>query len=349
MTLKIGFIGAGNINGNHMKHAQAQGLDLVAVADLHEPAAVARGTEFSMKPYDDPAKMFEAEELDLVVIGTPNFVHKDQAVMALEAGVNVLLEKPMAMNATEADAIISARDKSGKTLMMGMPNRFKSSTQALLPFTRGGNCGDLYAGQSFWWRRRGIPGFGGWFTQKDKSGGGGLIDIGVHMLDLALYLWGFPKVKSVSGCTYNVYDKLSEYTYTSMWGKPVGETKDVDDLAFALIRFEDGGHLQLNATWASNRPDKQPEMGIFLQGTKGGVGLDGMDTPRFYGEVEGSIADVHLQHSGPDGLAAELAHFVKVLEDDAALESTAEQGRTVMSILDAIYKSSEQGSEVAVS
>ena len=202
MSLSLGFIGAGNINRSHLKSAQQLGLNLAGIADVVPAAAEECKKLFNVaKSYSDYRQLLADNSIDAVVIGTPNKFHAEQAIAALKAGKHVFLEKPMAMNVDESDAILAALKKSRKTLQMGMANRFRSSVWALKHYIDAGKCGNIYSGQAFWYRRRGIPGFGGWFTTKSLSGGGALIDIGVHLLDLALYLMGFPKPVAVSGAT----------------------------------------------------------------------------------------------------------------------------------------------------
>ncbi len=219
MPLSLGFIGAGNINRVHMKDAQQLGLNLAAAADVVPASLEQVKTTFGItKTFLDYRKMLADKSIDAVVIGTPNKFHAAQAIAALQAGKHVFLEKPMAMNVGECDAILAAHKKSRKILQMGMVNRFRGSSQALKNYVDSGRCGNLYSGQAYWYRRRGVPGFGGWFTTKSMSGGGALIDIGVHYLDLALYLMGFPKPVAVSGMTYNIWKRLDSYNYSGMWG-----------------------------------------------------------------------------------------------------------------------------------
>jgi predicted dehydrogenase len=351
MPLAIGFIGFGNINRVHAKSAQQLGFDLVAAADINPAALADAKNQFSInKTYDDYRELVADPRVSAVVVGTPNKSHAEHAIAALRAGKHVLLEKPMALNAAEADAIIAARDASGgKIVQIGMVNRFKSSVQTLKHFIDAGRCGDIYSGQTWWYRRRGIPGFGGWFTTKSVSGGGALIDIGVHMLDLAVYLMGFPRPVAVSGATYNLFKKLDDYNYTSMWGSPVpGGIKDVDDYALALVRFEEGQTLQLNISWALHIEQLEPESGLRLMGAKGGVALRGLDSPLVLSEEAGHVVDLKPMYSPNDPMLEEMRHFAQCIEQGKNPTASAEQGRTVQSILDAIYKSAELGRDVEV-
>jgi len=349
MSLKLTFIGAGNINKNHMRSAKELGLEMVGVYDIVQSSADAIAKEFGVgKAYTDLAQMLAEKSVDAVVVGTPNKFHAEHSIAALNAGKHVLLEKPMAMSSAECDAIIVAMKKSGKILQMGMVNRFKNSVGTLKHFIDAGKCGNLYTGQAFWYRRRGIPGFGGWFTTKSMSGGGALIDIGVHVLDLALYLMKFPKPVAVSGMTYNVWKELDQYTYTSMWGKPTaGGKKDVDDYALAIVRFADGQTLQVNVSWALNYDlSSSSEMGLRLAGDKGGVELKGMDAPHIYAEEAGHLVDVKPYFTTNNAFVDEMKHFAECIENNTQPIASAEQGRTVQSILDAIYRSGEERREI---
>ena len=172
------------------------------------------------------------------------------------------------------------------------------------------------------------------------SGGEALIDIGVHMLDLSLYLMGFPKPVAVSGATYNIWKDLGDYTYTSMWGAPTpGGKKDVDDYALALIRFEGGQTLQLNVSWSLNVGNMNPEQVLRIMGDKGGVALEGLDNPFIYTEEAGQIVDIKPQYTNVDPGVAEIKQFASVMKGEMKPIATAEQGRTVQAILDAIYRS----------
>jgi len=350
MSLSIGFVGAGNIGRAHMKAAKESGLKLVGVYDILPAASSAAVGELGVeKAYDSLEALLSAPGMDAIIIGTPNKFHAEQTIAALSAGKHVLLEKPMAMSVAECDAMIAAKNKAGRTVQIGMVNRFKNSSQSLKKVIESGVCGKIYSGQTFWYRRRGIPGFGSWFTTKAQSGGGGLIDIGVHMLDLALYLMDFPKPVAVSGMTYNNWRDLDSYVYTSMWAKPVpGGKKDVDDYAVALVRFADGQSLNVNVSWALNSANLSPEMGIRLFGEKGGVALEGMDSPFFYGEMAGKLVDTKLQVAGNDPMVEEQRAFIKAVTEKTTPIATPEQGRTVQMILDAIYRSGMENREISL-
>jgi len=347
MPLAMGFIGAGTINRAHMENARQLGFDLVGVADTHRPSAEEAGAKVGIKNvYEDFRELLANTSIDAVIVGTPNKFHAEQAIAALNAGKHVLLEKPMAMNVAECDQILAAVSKSGRTLQMGMANRFKAAPRALKKFVESGRCGKIYSAQSFWFRRRGIPGFGGWATNKKMAGGGALVDIGVHLLDLAMYMMDFPEPESVTGATYNIWSSLDEYRYLSMWGKPVpGGKKDVEDYALATIRFVTGQTLQLNVSWAINVA-VQPDAGVRLMGDKGGAELKGLDELIVYGEEAGQLVDIKPQFVPVNELKDELADFAACIRDKRTPIATAGQGRAVQAILDAIYASDEQKREI---
>jgi predicted dehydrogenase len=325
-------------------------MTLAIAADLNiaaaNEAAALYGIHHASADWRD---VLADKNVQAVVIATPNKFHAEQAIAALNAGKHVFLEKPMALNLGEADAILAAMKKSGRIVQIGMSNRFKAGPQALKQAISAGVCGHIYAGETFWYRRRGIPGFGGWFTTKALAGGGALIDIGVHMIDLALYLMDFPKPVAVSGTTFNIWKELKDYNYTSMWGSPVpGGKKDVDDYAVAMVRFNQGQILNINVSWSLNVGWMDPEMGVRLMGDKGGVALHGMDKPHIYAEQFGMVADTQPYTKTTDPFAEEMKQFDASIRGGAAPVATAQQGRTVQSILDAIYRSSEENREVTV-
>lgn len=346
--LKIGYVGAGSIFQQHIAASKVVGHDPVGVYDIVPEIGRSQADKHGIrKVYDTFEDMLADKDLEAVVVCTPNKFHAEQAIALLNSGKHVLGEKPMAMNPDECRAMIAAQKKSGKIFQLGMVNRFRTQSQALKKVIEAGRCGNIYSGQTFWYRRRGIPGFGSWFTTKAVSGGGGLIDIGVHMLDLALYLMDFPKPISVSGQTYNNWSDLNSYVYTSMWANPVPNgKKDVDDYATALIRFENGATLNLNVSWALNIGDLKPEMGLRLMGDKGGVALEGMDTPMFYGEAEGHLIDQKISCTAAKAMEVQHRCFLASVRDGAPVIATAEQGLTVATILDAIYRSSETKREI---
>ncbi|MBM4087493.1 MAG: Gfo/Idh/MocA family oxidoreductase, partial [Planctomycetes bacterium] len=203
--LRMGVVGL-RMGKNHAKayqtHPQAE---LVAVCDLNEELLKATAAELKVgQAFTDAKTMFREAGLDAVSIATPNKFHAPLSIGAMDAGLHVLCEKPMAMNAKEGAQMNAAARKARKNLMINFSYRFSDMSQALKAQVDAGVIGDVYFGRTVWHRRRGIPGFGGAFTMKELSGGGPLIDLGVHRLDLALWLMGYPEPVAVSGSAYNV-------------------------------------------------------------------------------------------------------------------------------------------------
>ena len=209
-VLRIAVIGTGGMGTNHVCWwAQDPRAKVAALCDL-KPEKCARALEkANLDPktpvYEDYKALIESEQLDAVDICTSNDFHSIIAVYALEKGLHVFSEKPDAVSASEALRMKEASEKAGKVLMVMRNNRYYSNSKYLKQFIEDGKAGEIYCGRCGWIRRRGIPGRGGWFTTKAKSGGGPLIDLGVHMLDLAIWLMGNPTPVAVSGCTYNKF------------------------------------------------------------------------------------------------------------------------------------------------
>ncbi len=188
-----------------------------------------------------------------------------------------------------------------------------------------------------------------WATTRAQSGGGALIDIGVHMLDLALWLMGFPQPTAASGTTFNTWPALAGYTYTSMWGRPVpGGTKDVEDSAFAHIRLHGGGMIQLAVSWALNADAAPHEQHVRILGERGGVELRGLDQPWILGERGGRLCDTRLSVPAENEFPLQLSRFLAAIERGEQPAATLEEGLVVSRTLDAIYHSAASGQEEPV-
>ena len=235
--IKVGIIGAGKMcqNGHLPAFDKLDECKIVAICDINDAKLEQMKQRYpEAHLYSDFKEMIDKEELDAVDICTPNNIHSIAAVYALEKGLHVLCEKPDAVSVAEAERMKNAAEKSGKTLMVIRNNRFRPSTKFLKQFISDGKMGEIYAGRCGWIRRRGIPGWGGWFTDKEQSGGGPLIALGVHIIDLSMYLMGNAKPVTVSGSTYT---KFAHTSHSKM---------DVEDLAMGFIRFDNGAFSKSN-------------------------------------------------------------------------------------------------------
>jgi predicted dehydrogenase len=343
-TLRVGVIGLG-IGRMHIEgwrqHADAE---VVAIADADAARLQAVGETFAIEArYTDAAAMLAAEKLDVVSVCTPNKFHRDLTIAAFAAGAHVLCEKPMAMNAAEGREMLAAARRAGKRLMINFSYRFSAASRALKAQVDAGVFGDFYFGRSVWHRRRGMPGFGGWFGQRQLAGGGPLIDLGVHRLDLALWLMGYPKPVWVLGSTH---DAIARPLAAAS-----GQAFDVEDLAAALIRFDNGATLMLEASWAAHIQEAEL-METRLLGTKAGLLQKNLHEgyefdAHIFGEQHGAAIDVHL-HPPATPAPSAMHDFAAAILDDRPHPAPGEQGLVVMEILDAVYESARRGEPVRI-
>ncbi len=342
--LRVGIIGLG-IGRMHIEGwRQHPDVEVAAIADTDESRLDAVGEEFDIAVcYTDPLAMLKTEKLDVVSICTPNKYHKDLTLAALHAGSHVLCEKPMAMNAAEGREMLAAAQKAGKRLMINFSYRFSAQSQALKAQKDAGVFGDFYFGRTVWHRRRGMPGFGGWFGTKALAGGGPLIDLGVHRLDLALWLMDYPRPTWVMGNTYNpIAGPLAAAS---------GKTFDVEDLAAGFIQFENGATLALEASWAANIQEADL-METRLLGTKAGLLQKNLNegytfSADIFQELNGAQVNIHVNTPTTPALSA-MHHFADAILRNVAHDAGGEQGLIVMEILDAIYESARTGKPVQI-
>ncbi|NLI01587.1 MAG: Gfo/Idh/MocA family oxidoreductase [Chthonomonadales bacterium] len=345
--LGIGIIGSGGIAQNaHMPgYAAVPDLcEIVAVADVNPETAKAAAQKFNVKHvFEDYKKLLEMDEVDAVSVCTPNYLHYEPTVMAFKAGKHVLCEKPIAMNATEAAEMVAAGRAANKKFQVGYNLRFAPHSQLLKKYIDAGDLGEIYFARAQALRRRGIPGWGV-FIDKAKQGGGPLIDIGVHILDLTLWLMGHPKPVAASGQTYAKFGKRSDIVgFMGQWDY---KNFTVEDFAIGLIRFDNGATISLESSFVANIPED-----IFsstLCGTEGGAVTHPLTIVR---EQHRSLQVFQPQIPNPDIAthSAEVKHFCEAILNDTEPLVTGEQGLAVAQIMDAIYASSEAGKEVAIS
>nr|WP_306812756.1 Gfo/Idh/MocA family oxidoreductase [Paenibacillus soyae] len=346
--IRIGIIGAGNIGNVHAQEFSklSELCDITAITDAYLPLAQERAVQHGIPAVTaTPEELIARSDVDAVVIGVPNQFHAALAVQAIEAGKHVLLEKPMGINSDAARQILQAADKSDRVVMVGHQMRWEAIPMAIKEQVERGELGKIYTAKTGWFRRKGIPGWGTWFTRMDQSGGGPLIDIGVHMLDLALYLMGNPKPVSVYGSTYAEFGPKRKGIGT--WGKPNWDgIYDVEDLATALIKMEDGSTLSLEVSWAVHM-DTDNTPFVHLMGTEGGASYRGgsgkLLTEKFNRPLETPLT----KPDNDEGERARLSrHFLECIQTGATPITSALTGFTNNLILDAIYESSRTGHEV---
>lgn len=342
--VRIGMVGAGSISGSHLAAArEGAGAEIVAVCDIIEERAQKRSKEFNIpEVYTDHRTMLEESDLDAVIVGVPNNVHHVITIDALQAGKHVLCEKPMAIDVAAGEQMVAAAKDSGKILAVGLVNRMRSEVQTLRKMVDAEELGKIYYAKAMLIRRKGIPGWGSWFTRKEESGGGPLIDIGVHALDLSWFLIGNPNPVSVTGHTYSAFGP--DRRGIGNWGIPEWTGRyDVEDLATGMIRFDNGAVINLEVSWALNMP---PETRINVIGEKAGAlcALDG--NLRFYSEVENELVDTTRQGSKVSIFREQLQHFADAIRDNTPVLTPGEHGLTVTRMLEGIYESAAAGKEI---
>lgn len=342
--LRFALVGAGSIGKVHARNIRAnEEVEFVAICDINEERARNLGKEVNVeKIYRDYKEMIDKEALDGIVVAVPNYLHSDVTEYALSKGVNVLCEKPMAISAKEAERMVEAQRKYKRILMLGMTQRFTSSAQLLKRIIDEGELGEIYFAKADLLRRLGIPGMGSWFTTKKYSGGGPLIDLGPHMIDLSLWLMNFPKPIKAKGYTFSKIGVQNKGI--GSWGIPEpGGPFDVEDLAVGLVEFENDVVLYVQVSWATYT-DETFNVNIF--GNKAGASYN---PPKIIMEIEGgNVIEKTLITKQVDPYKKEIEHFVKVIKGEEKLITLPEQGLTVMKIIDALYKSAEKKEEVKI-
>ena len=355
--LKFGIIGCGGIaNGKHMPAYKALGdeVELCAFCDIIEERAVKANADYAGgkgKVFVDYRDLLK-EPLDAVCVCTPNCSHSEITVAALDAGKNVICEKPMAMDYKEAVAMLDAQKRSGKLLTIGYQNRYRPEVRYMKAEADKGVFGDIYFARAKAIRRRAVPTWGV-FLDEEKQGGGPLIDIGTHALDLTLYAMNNYKPKYAVGTTYH---KLNNQRETgNAWGDWDPDKFTVEDSAFGFVVMEDGATISLDASWALNH-DTPGEAQTMLCGTKAGANIykdgklriNGVNNGRQYiTEPDFGVGGVAFF----DGAAAspadtEARTFVNAIRGKGKLTVLPEQAAVVTRILEAIYESAKTGKPV---
>lgn len=345
--IRIGMIGAGAIGNVHMEvFSHIEGAEIAAVTDVYLPLAQQRAQEHGIKKvHESPQALLEDDQIDAVIIGVPNKFHAELAIAALQQGKHLLLEKPMAINAEEARLIVEAAKASGKILMMSHQMRWTPLSRAVKAMIDNGDLGHIYNAKAGWLRKKGIPGWGSWFTRMEQSGGGPLIDIGVHMLDLSQYLMGSPKPISVYGSTYSEFGP--QRRGIGSWGTPDWNGfYDVEDLASALIKMDNGATLSLEVSWAAHAAGLPEAPFIYLMGTKGGISIVGKQATFETYEGDEVITKEIEPQEGDDERYLMARHFVACIREGKEPITSGLSGYTNNRILDAIYESSRTGDAI---
>ncbi len=347
-TLKVGVIGVGGIADTHFPGwRESPHAEVIALADVDGAVLQAKGAEQQVEVlYEDPEQLIRNADLDIVDICTPNAYHAPLAIAALEAGKHVLCEKPLAPTPKEIKQMIAARDQSGKMLMTAQHFRFDDRAKAMKSVIDQGTLGEIYHARSWMLRRSGAPTRPG-FIQKKHSGGGACIDIGVHILDLTLWMMGNPRPVTVSGITQ---DKLAKQPGAfSDWGTPIPNHWDVEEFAAAMVRFETGATLMLEVSWLLHHKTEGEDMQMWLYGDKGGAHWPSDAVYTTDNALQRHFDSKVLPREGREPHAAECMAFAEAIVQGKRSPVPAEQSLDVLAILDGIYRSSKTGREVQLS
>lgn len=351
--IKIALIGAGNIANAHLRSYQSVGdAEIYAICDINEQRLNETADRFGIeRRYTDVDTMLAAlPELDAADVCVWNCNHAACAIKALNAGLHVLCEKPMAYNTEQAAQMLEAARRNNRLLMIGFVCRFEKESKIAMDFINKGYLGDIYYSKVLFTRRHGNP--GGWFADKSRSGGGPVIDLGVHVIDLVRWLMGNPRPVSVYAVTY---DKIGKRDYLknavdySPKGASAEEPSTVEDFASAMIRYDNGAVTYLETSYSLNGPDEYRQE---LFGTKGGIDIS--DGVKLYTECNDYLSDISVSTKNYKGVTGtdfeeEMAHFVDCVKNGTTCIAPAEDGYQIMRILDAIYESARTVHEVLLS
>lgn len=343
--LRIGFVGVGNIAQKVIIPAYQKQPDaeIIAVCDINEARAreVAQriGAKYVFTDFNDLAAL---DAIDAVSVCTWNNSHAAATIAALQAGKHVLCEKPMAMNVAEAEAMREAAARANRILMIGLVQRYRAETVLLKELLDAGKFGEVYFGKATVLRRRGTP--FGWFTDPALSGGGPVIDLGVHVIDVTRYLMGSPKPVRVSAVTYC---KFGNYATKGVkhWVAADQEKRafGVEDLAGGVIHFDNGAAMLFEVSWAANV--KAVKFASQIVGTKAGASVVPLE---IYTEEQGYLVDATPQIETWNAFENEVRHFLDCVKTGATPISNADEGVTIQKILDGIYASARLGREVEI-
>jgi len=343
-TVRIGFIGAGgiaNFQADRLKNVD--GAKIVAACDVNEEALKKFGEQHGVsRLFKNYRQLVKIPELDAVSVCTPNYAHKAPTIAALRAGKHVLVEKPMAMNAREAQAMVDTARAEKRQLVIGFQHRFSPAAQVLSKAVTAGEFGKVLYVRAQALRRRGIPSWGV-FGRKELQGGGPMIDIGVHIVETAHYIAGRPKPTAASGATYRyIGDKPP--AAASPWGAWDHKTYTVEDLAVGLIRFDNGATLTIESSFAAHI--EKDVFNVTVMGEKAGCTTEPVQV--FKDEMGAMFTMTPAFVGNQDSFQHKMTHFVECVRHNKPSDAPGEDGLTVQKMLDGLYRSAELGREVKI-
>ncbi|WP_135830409.1 Gfo/Idh/MocA family protein [Halorussus halobius] len=343
--VRVGFVGLGNIGHYHADRlTEFDDVDVVGGMDINPDARARFAEKYGVESFESHEDLYAADA-DAVVVTTPNKFHEEYAVSALRSGLDVLLEKPLAHSLESAERIAEAARNATGFCMVGFHNRFRNPIEVVKGYQEEGRFGRTRHVEANYVRRRGIPGRGSWFTNDEIAGGGALIDIGVHAIDLALHFHDFPTVEEVSGTIRSQFGSRDDYAYLEMWGEDAESGEfSVDDSVSAFVRCEGDRTIALEVAWAANRaPDEQ----FVVRGTEAGATYDKIDDSLTLYETgrQGTdhFSNATIETRNEDPHRAEQRAFLDAVRSGVGPDrNTVEQALKVQRVIDAVYRSDEQ-------
>ncbi len=351
-ALRVGVIGLGFGGEQAIKgYSRLADVQVVALAGLEDERREQLANTYTIPHlYQNYEELLERTDLDAISIAVPNYLHAPIAISALERGLHVLCEKPLARNSTEAEEMVQAARKANRVLQVVFNHHERGDVQTLKRYIDEGRLGHIYYVKGYWMRRRGIPGANSWFVSKEKAGGGPLIDLGVHILDIGLFLLNEPEIITVSASTYNELGKRGVGADPNA-GKSGSESGfEVEDLATAFLRLSTGATLLLEASWATHS-NAQDDYGIVLYGSEGGAEIrvqnySTQNTLRVYTDIAGTQAEIAFKNPQSGFHEAVIRDFIASIKSGNWSLYDGSDGLRRARVIDACYASAQQGREV---
>lgn len=322
--IKVGVIGLGWAGREHLKkYAANPRAEIVGVADTVRETADSVAGVYGVKSFYDPLELLEVKDLKAVSVCTPNAFHAPLAIAAAKKGVSAMTEKPMCTTSEEGRRMVEAAERAGTKLMVAVCRRFEAGSVYLKKLVESGYLGTINYGRCHWLRHNGNP--GRWFAQKNLSGGGPMLDIGVHLLDLTWWLMGSPKPIHCLGRSFGSKAENA-----------------VEDIAIGAITFETGQIIHVGASWIAGW---KGETASILVGDKGGASRYPLE---IYKDIEGTPTSMTPEIREVDSFQAEVDHFVDCVINDKTPIPNGVEGWNVVKMLEAVYKSSDKNAPVRI-
>ena len=327
---KIAIIGLGGIAQLvHLPNiANLSNAVVSAVAEINKSRLNTIAEKFNIEEkYSDYNELLETSDADAVIIATPTNTHKEIAIASLKANKDILVEKPLARSYEEAKEIVDAAQKYNRKLMVGMNLRFRPDAMILRSLLNSGEIGEPYYLKAGWIRRQSST--GKWFTQKEESGGGVIIDLGIHLLDLSMWLLDYQPVESVSTQNYSI------------------QTKNVEDTSISFIKLKSNSLLTIESSWSL--PLEEDTFYLNVHGTKGYASLNPF---RIYKKIEDQIIDLIPSQSESaitifrKSYINELKSFIGAVKNLNPVFSSGDEALARMKLLEAMYESSNLKNEI---